>query len=189
MNDKGDKGTVSLEDYQPELPPAFVQLRGRFAEARKTLLKDSAYAEPKQLRQFVAQFLFPLLADVVTMFGGAYTDIYTLAASNTVEMNRLRQALAAGGAVPADASSLAAGNVDLDDLNDLQKAFFALGSLAQKRNDPELLEAYNACAMALSTLVGRIMGDVTRDDGADDADDEGKDDPSPDAAAMPAGDA
>ena len=111
--------------------------------------------------------------------------------------NKLREAfldgipvaLAAGGAVPADASSLAAGNVDLDDLNDLQKAFFALGSLAQKRNDPELLEAYNACAMALSTLVGRIMGDVTRDDGADDADDEGKDDPSPDEAAMPAGDA
>jgi len=186
MNDKGDKGTVSLEDYQPELPPAFVQLRGRFAEARKTLLKDSAYAEPKQLRQFVAQFLFPLLADVVTMFGGAYTDIYTLAASNTVEMNRLRQTLAAGGAVPSDAS--AAGNVDLDDLNDLQKAFFALGSLAQKRNDPELLEAYNACAMALSALVGRIMGNVTRDEGADDVEDEDEDS-SPDEAAMPAEDA
>jgi len=187
MNDKGDKGTVSLEDYQPELPPAFVQLRGRFAEARKTLLKDSAYAEPKQLRQFVAQFLFPLLADVVTMFGGAYTDIYTLAASNTVEMNRLRQTLAAGGTVPSDASA-AAGNVDLDDLNDLQKAFFALGSLAQKRNDPELLEAYNACAMALSALVGRIMGNVTRDEGADDVEDEDEDS-SPDEAAMPAEDA
>jgi hypothetical protein len=157
--DKDTKGAVSLEDYQPELPPAFVQLRGRFGEARKTLLKDPAYADPKQLRQFIAQFLFPMLADVVTMFGGAYTDIYTLAASNTVEMNRVRQTLS-GREAPAEGGSSPAGNVDLDDLNDLQKAFFVLGSVVQRKNDPETVEAYNACAAALSDFVGRIMGEV-----------------------------
>jgi len=173
-----DKGRVSLEDYQPELPPAFVQLRGRFADARKTLLKDTAYADPKHLRQFIAQFLFPMLSDVVTMFGGAYTDIYALTASNTVELNNVRRAFA-NGQTPAGVPIPAGGNVDLDDLNDLQKAFFALGSVVQRKGDAETLEAYNACAMALSAFVGRIMGDVTpemAEDGAQDGDEDGGED-------------
>jgi hypothetical protein len=182
-----NKGTVSLEDYQPELPPAFVQLRGRFGEARKTLLKDPAYADPKQLRQFIAQFLFPMLADVVTMFGGAYTDIYALTASNTVEMNRVRQTLSAGGAAPSDAAP-AAGNVDLDDLNDLQKAFFTLGSVVQRKGDAETVEAYNGCAAALSAFVGHIMGDV-RLQAPDEGDESGEGEAASDEPDAAQGDA
>jgi hypothetical protein len=158
---------------QPELPPAFLQVRDQIREARKTLLKDPAFTQPQQLKQFIAQFVLPLMETTTTLFGSAFVDTYMLAATDHEEIGRLRDALGGDG----DDSA-----VTLDDLNDLQKAFYTLGSVIQGKNDAETKAAYEVCAHALADFVSLVTEDMREgsdDPGHDhdhsDMDDEGDD--------------
>src|SRR3990172_4423919 len=151
----------------PQLPPAFLHVRDQFKDARKKLLKDDAFAQPQQLRQFIAQYILPIMENATTLFAGAFVDTYKLAASGQEEIERIHEIL-------EDED----GRIDLDDINDLQKAFFALGSVVQAKGDPETVTAYAVCADALTEFVGRIMEDARdadQDRGRDDAED-GSDD-------------
>ena len=161
-----DKTAIEAQQQQrPELPPAFVHAIGEIRQARKTLLKDPAFADPAQLRQFVAQFLLPLLESNTKLFGTAFVDTYLLAAAGHEEIGRIHETL--------DDQDAERG-VDLDDLNDLQKAFYALGSVIEKKNDPETKAAYDTCAAALTEFVGHVMEDARDDD--DDREEEHDDD-------------
>jgi hypothetical protein len=159
------KGNVSLEDLQPELPPVFTRLRDQIAAARKMLLKDAAFGEVRQLRQFIAQYVLPLMETTTTLSGGAFVDTYSLAASNHEEIERIHKVL--------DDEDGGGGGVDLDDLNDLQKAFFSLGSVIQsptRKDDVELQTAYAATATALAEFVRLVVEDARDEEDARDDD-------------------
>lgn len=135
----------------PELPPAFIQLIKQVREARKTLLKDPAYLQAAQLRQFLAQYVLPLFEQSTKLFGSAFVDTYMLAAADHEEIARINETLdERDGGI----------DVDLDDLNDLQKAFYALGSVVEAKNDPETKAAYDACATSLTEFIGIVMEDA-----------------------------
>ncbi len=146
---------TALGMQQPtELPPAFLHVRDQCREARKTLLKDPAFAQPQQLRQFIAQFVLPIMENATLLFGGAFVDTYSLAAANHEEISRISQAL------DGDSDF----GVDMNDLNDLQKAFFALGSVIEAKADPATKAAYATCATALAEFVSRVL-EGAREDG------------------------
>lgn len=177
--------TPEAQPQQPELPPAFVHLIKQIREARKTLLKDPGYLQPAQNRQFTAQFILPIFESVVTLFGSAFVDTYMLAASDHEEIERINQSLDDdGGGI----------DVDLDDLNDLQKAFYALGSIVEAKNDPETKAAYGVCATALTEFVGivtedaRFNGAYHREDDDDDHGHDRDDDDRDEEVEPPAGD-
>lgn len=137
----------------PELPPAFVHVRDQFREARKTLLKDPAFAQPQQLRQFIAQFVLPIMENATTLFGSAFVDTYALAAAGHEEIARIHQAI--GGQEGGEGFE-----IDLDDLNDLQKAFYTLGTVIGSKGDPETKAAYEVCAKALTAFVALVVEDA-----------------------------
>lgn len=161
------------QPQQPQLPPAFLQARDQARDARKVLLKDPAYAQPQQLRQFIAQFVLPLMEQQTVLFGSAFVDTYMLAAADHEEIGRIHEALENEGS---------GYGIDLDDLNDLQKAFFTLGSVIQGKGDPETKAAYDVCAAALTEFVGYVMDDARERD--EDRNDEGDEDESPGDGAV-----
>jgi hypothetical protein len=159
------------QPQQPQLPPAFIQARDQVRDARKSLLKDPAFAQPQQLRQFIAQFVLPLMEQQTVLFGSAFVETYMLAAADHEEIGRIHEAL-------EDQGSGSGYGIDLDDLNDLQKAFFTLGSVIEGKGDPETKAAYGVCAAALTEFVGYVMDDARERD--DDRNDEGDDDEAED---------
>jgi hypothetical protein len=151
-----DKTAIEAQQQQrPELPPAFVHAINEIRTIRKTLLKDPAFADAAQLRQFIGQFVLPLMEANTKLFGTAFVDTYLLAAAGHEEIGRIHETLD-----DQDADR----GVDLDDLNDLQKAFYVLGSIIEKKNDPETKAAYDTCAAALTEFVGMVMEDARDDD-------------------------
>lgn len=161
-----DKTAIEAQQQQrPELPPAFQQAIGEIRQIRKTLLKDPAFADAAQLRQFIGQFVLPLMEANTKLFGTAFVDTYMLAAAGHEEIGRIHETLD-----DQDADR----GVDLDDLNDLQKAFFTLGSIIEKKGDPETKAAFEVCAAALTEFVGQVMEDARDDD--DDRDDDDRHD-------------
>lgn len=177
-----DKTAIEAQQQQrPELPPAFLHARDQVRQIRKTLLKDPAFADAAQLRQFIGQFVLPLMESNVVLFGTAFVDTYMLAAAGHEEIDRIHETL--------DDQEDDRG-VDLDDLNDLQKAFFTLGSVIEKKGDPETKAAFEVCAAALTDFVGGVMEDARDDDeDRDDRDghdgDEDRSDPESDEEAAP----
>lgn len=166
------QGNVPLESQQEQqLPPAFTALLGDVTAARKMLLKDAAFKEPQQLRQFIAQFVLPMMENQVRILASGLVDTYSLATASHEKISRIEQ---------EDSEGEGGNRIDLDDLNDLQKAFFAHGSLVTQQGNPELIASYEACATALAQLVSAVMDEAREDerdrqDEDDDEDDEDDD--------------
>jgi len=168
------------EDDRPELPPPFVKMLEGLKSDRKTLLRDKAYSNPDQLRAFMGQYLFARLHDIVELMGMAIYDTYGLAVSNANQLQRTRSVMVKelrklGADVSEDASLPGA---DTEALDDLQQAFYALGTLLSKKlpEDTEVQDAYNRCAEALGELTAELMGvDGGDDDEEDDEEDEDED--------------
>lgn len=165
------------DDERPELPPPFVKMLEGLKADRKTLLRDKAYSNPEQLRAFMGQYLFARLHDIVELMGMALYDTYGLTVSNANQLQRLRGVMTKelrklGSDVSDDVELPGASTEALDDL---QQAFYALGSLLSKKlpDDAEVQKAYNACAEMLGELTAELMG--IDDDGIDDGDDDDDD--------------
>lgn len=179
---------VNLEDAMPPLPPAFEQFLGQLKADRVKLMTEDAFKNPEQLRLFVATYLYPRQEKMFRFLAGVALDAYGLASSNTQQLRRMHAfmvgALNDMGAGLDDADMP---GVRPDVLDAFQEAFFGLGTLLEKRlpEDAEIQGAYNACAAALSEVIGDLMGDY--DDGDDDYDDEDDDDSDDDGGPDDSG--
>lgn len=177
--------SAQVPEDEFELPPAFQKLIGQLRADRKTLMREKGYASSDQLRAFVGQYLFARLTEMVEVLGAALYDTYSLAVSNANQIHRMRsvysRALHKLGADVDEEGGLPGVSTEL--LDELQQAFYALGSVLQKKlpDDAEAQEAYNACAMLLGKLTAALMGvgddegddeDEDSDEGADEGDDE-----------------
>jgi hypothetical protein len=148
---------------ETQLPPAFVALQQKLRAERKTLLREKAYAEPEQLRAFIAQFLYPRIDELVELMGLALSDTYSLAVSSENQIHRMRavygKALNKLGAdVGTEEGDLP--GVSPDVLDDFQQAFFTLGSLLKAKlpDDLEVVASYNKCAELMSGMVEALLG-------------------------------
>jgi hypothetical protein len=166
------------DDDQMELPPAFLKFQEQLKTDRKALLRDKAFAQsPEQLRAFIAQFLFPRLNELVSLMGLALYDTYGLAVSSEKQIQRMRavygKALKKLGADVEDEEGDLPG-LSPEILDEFQQAFYALGSLLQKKlpEDKEMERAYNKCAEILGDMVAELMGDEGEDDEESDEDEE-----------------
>jgi hypothetical protein len=166
------------DDDQMELPPAFLKFQEQLKTDRKALLRDKAFAQsPEQLRAFIAQFLFPRLNELVSLMGLALYDTYGLAVSSENQIQRMRavygKALKKLGADVEDEEGDLPG-LSPEILDEFQQAFYALGSLLQKKlpEDKEMERAYNKCAEILGDMVAELMGDEGEDDEESDEDEE-----------------
>ena len=188
---------MSENDVRPaELAPGIQRFRAGLEESRKRLLKDKSggrptFSDPEQLRQFIAQYLYPEMIGMVEMFGMAFNDAYGTAMSNAREMMNLRRwAVRNFQAAGVDVSEQGMG-VSSATLNDLAQEFYALGSLLSRKlpEDAEVQAQYNAVAGKLSQLFGELQsaaaGDEDEDEDAEDEDEEDEEGASdePDAAS------
>jgi len=158
---------------QIEMPPAFQQLKSEIAEDRKRLLKTKAFEDPAQLRQFVAQFLYPRLAQIVDLFAEGLVDNYNLSVNNANQAQRLMEwAQRAFAGAGIDAGDELPG-VDTELLSELGQAFYALQTIlvAKLPEDQEVQSAFNSCAELLGRLTAQLMG-VGEDDEDEDEDEE-----------------
>jgi len=163
------------ENDAPELPPQFVKLMAQLKEDRKKLLRENAYANPEQLRSFMGQFIFTRMTEMVELMGFALYDVYSLAVSNANQQQRMRSVMNKElRKLGADVSDEELPGPSTDGLDDLQQAFYSLGTLLSKKlpEDKEVQEAYNRCAQALSDLTGDLMGYDDDDEDDEDEDDE-----------------
>jgi len=169
------------DDDQMELPPAFLKFQEQLKTDRKALLRDKAFAQsPEQLRAFIAQFMFPRLNELVSLMGLALYDTYSLAVSSENQLQRMRavygKALKKLGAdVENEEGDLPGLSPEI--LDEFQQAFYALGSLLQKKlpEDKEMEQAYNKCAEILGDMVAELMGDEGEDEEENEEEDEEED--------------
>jgi len=191
---------VSENDVRPELAPGIQRFRDGLENERKKLLRDKSgnrptFSDPEQLRQFIAQYLYPQMIGMVEMFGLAFQDVYSTAMSNANDMIRFRKwAVRNFQAAGVDVSD-EGGGVSAQTLNDLMQEFYALGTLLEKRlpGDDEVGAQWNVVAERLSRLYGELQGAASAGDDDDEDEDEGDDgeadeptsDEPPPAAAEP----
>lgn len=167
------------ENEEVRLPPAFEKLLTQLKNDRKMLMREKSYADPTQLRAFIGQFLFARLGEMVELIGLALYDTYSLAVSNANQLQRMRavysRALHKLGADVGDGDELP--GVSTEVLDELQQAFYALGTLLQKKlpEDKETEDAYNKVAELLGETVSQLMGVEPDDDEEDDEEDEDDD--------------
>lgn len=180
-----ESAQVSMDASQIPLPPVFEHFISELSKDRKKLLRDKAFAESAQLRNYIGQFLFPRFIELVRLLAGMGIESYSLAASNTNELRRLHyfvveQLHELGADLDAEDAKLP--GVSADVLNDFQQAFYALGTLLQSKypDDAETEASYNRVAACVSELVSELMDGYGYDDGDDDGDDDEDDDDSDD---------
>lgn len=174
-----DGESVSLEMGDVELPPGLEQFRSKIREDRKALLKDAAFADPAQLRQFIGLYLLERMDEMVRLFGTAFMDSYGLGASNTNQLRRLHAFVVDElNELGADIEDSDLPGVSPEVLEAFQQAFYGLGTHLQQKyaQDKELERRYNACAELVAAMVEELMvgryddGDRDedrRDDGAE----------------------
>lgn len=166
---------MQMEAQQMQLPPQLEKFLDELRADRKRLLKDQVFEDPKQLRQFVGQFLLPRIEDMFRTLAGLGLEAYGLAASNTTELRRLH-AFTVGqlNDLGADLSNVRPPGVSPDVLNAFNEAFYALGTLLSEKypEDKDTEEAYNRCEQAVAVMVKQLMesGGLDYDDDYDDED-------------------
>jgi hypothetical protein len=175
-------------DEEIQLPPAFLKFQAQLKADKKTLMRGEAYGKsPDQLRAFVGTHLFQRLDELVMLMGLALFDTYGLAVSTESQVQRMR---AVYGKALKKVASAADVSLDIEGedgelpglspeiLDEFQQAFYALGTLLQKKlpEDKETETAFNKCAEILSDMVAELMGDVEDEDEGDEDDDEDLDD-------------
>jgi len=178
---------VSENEVRPELAPGIQRFRDGLESERKKLLRDKSgnrptFSDPEQLRQFIAQYLYPQMIGIVEMFGLAFQDVYSTAMSNASDMISLRKwAVRNFKAAGLDVSD-EGGSVSAKALNDVMQEFYALGTLLQAKlpGDAEVGQQWNVVAERLSRLYGELQAAAS---GGDDEDGEDEEDDDADEAS------
>lgn len=184
---------MSENDVRPaELAPAIQRFRDSLEDSRKKLLRDKSggrptFSDPEQLRQFVAQYLYPQMIGMVEMFGMAFNDAYGTAMSNARDVLALRRWAAqnfraAGVDVEEDGLGVSAAT-----LNDLSQEFYLLGSMLARKlpGDTEVQAQYQAVAEKLSVLFAELQSVASGGDDEDEDDEDETDDESGDEDEGP----
>jgi len=184
---------VSENDVRPaELAPAIQRFRDSLEDSRKKLLRDKSggrptFSDPEQLRQFVAQYLYPQMIGMVEMFGMAFNDAFGTAMSNARDVLALRRWAAqnfraAGVDVEEDGLGVSAAT-----LNDLSQEFYLLGSMLARKlpGDTEVQAQYQAVAEKLSVLFAELQSVASGGDDEDEDDEDETDDESGDEDEGP----
>lgn len=178
-----DRSEVVNEDRM-ELPPAFAKFVEQLKTDRKMLMREKAYEKPEQIRAFLGQYLFARLTQMIELMGFAIYDVYGLAVSNANQQQRMRaylnKQLRKLGASVSDDEDEELPGVGPEILDDLQQAFYGLGTLLEKKlpDDKEVQEAYNRCAAVMSQIVAELIGQG--DDPDEDEDEESEEEKKPD---------
>lgn len=183
---------MSENEVRPELAPGIQRFRDGLESERKKLLRDKSgnrptFSDPEQLRQFIAQYLYPQMIGIVEMFGLAFQDVYSTAMSNASDMISLRKwAVRNFKAAGLDVSD-EGGSVSAKALNDVMQEFYALGTLLQAKlpGDVEVGQQWNVVAERLSRLYGELQAAAS---GGDDEDGEDEDDDADEASDAESGD-
>lgn len=184
---------MSENDVRPaELAPAIQRFRDSLEDSRKKLLRDKSggrptFSDPEQLRQFVAQYLYPQMIGMVEMFGMAFNDAFGTAMSNARDVLALRRWAAqnfraAGVDVEEDGLGVSAAT-----LNDLSQEFYLLGSMLARKlpGDTEVQAQYQAVAEKLSVLFAELQSVASGGDDEDEDDEDETDDESGDEDEGP----
>lgn len=164
------------EMMEIELPPALAKLLDMIRADQKKLLKDKAFGDPHQLRQWVALTLMERFSQIVEMLGVTMLDTHQLAVSNATQLQRQRQWVAKHlrslGAEVSDGEPF--GGVGTEQIDAFGQALYALGTYLQATypNDKNAQVKYNAVADAFNRLIEQLMGDQSVEEDEDDADDE-----------------
>jgi len=177
MSDNGER--VDMNEMEPQLPPQLEELLRDIEKDRRSLLRTAAYNKPDQLRQYVAQFVLPRLAQLIEIFGTALFDTYQLSASNARQLQKMHRWTAKHlrglGAEVNDNDVLK--DVGDDLIERFSEAFYAVGTkLAEKLpEDKEMQEVYNRCATVFDELLKELQGEQIFDEdeeGGDEGDDD-----------------
>lgn len=168
------------DDEEVQLPPAFLKFQAQLKADRKVLMRDKAYAQsPEQLRAFIGTHLFTRLDEFVALMGLALYDTYGLAVSSENQIQRMRavygKALKKLGAEVEDEEGDLPG-LSPEILDEFQQAFYALGTLLQKKlpEDKETEQAFNKCAEILGDMVAELLSEDEDEDDEDEDEDEEK---------------
>ena len=178
----------SVEEMEVELPPALVQFINLIQTDQKKLLKDKNFANPDQLRKFIALNLMERFVQTIEMLGTTMYDLHQLGVSNATQLQRQRQWTAKHlrklGAEVSDGEAFA--NIGTDQINALGQALYALAShlKAKYPEDKETEAKFNAMAMAFNQLVEALMGDQSTEDDEIEEEEEEEEEESDPAAEI-----
>lgn len=163
--ESGGGASESVEDDGDyELPPALEQLVDEIHSGRKRLLKEKAFDQAGQLKQYIAQFLIPQMEQIVELLGDAYLETYEMSAGTASSVARF-QRLTVHHLKELGAKIDPKEALPTDSLEKLQQAFFVLGSLLAKKlpADREMQNAYNHCMESISDMIGTDLSAVEKE--------------------------
>lgn len=191
---------VDVSEYEGEdLPPLLAQFKAELQDSRRKLLKEKddktkkfVFSDPEQLRQFVGQFLYPQIIQLLEVLGRSGAEVYQLTMSNAQDVVRLRQwATQNFQSLGVDAGDADVG-MSLETLNEVVQALYVLGSLLQARlpQDKEVGDAFNAVTAKVSELFAEVQAAAS---GEEEDEEEGEEEESEEeaepAAELPAAEA
>jgi hypothetical protein len=162
-------------DPNVELPPPIQKLIASIRADRKTLLKDKAYENPAQLRQFIGQFLLPRMVEIVEMLGETYVDNVNIGLGNQSTIRSLHAwARRHFESLDIDADDELPG-APTELLSQIGQALHALGAVLATKlpDDEEAGVAFNTVVALFTRLSQELMGD-DEDDGGDDDEGDGE---------------
>jgi len=168
-------------EMEIELPPQLVELIQSMKEEQNNLRKNKAFSNADELRKFVAMTLMSRLIQAIEMLGVTAVDTRYLGVSNANQLMRMRrwtaEHLRSLGAQVNDGDPFP--GIGTTELNEFGQAFFALGSMLQKKlpEDKEMERTFNRVAAAYDKLVMAVMGNQSVPDemlGSEQEPDEGE---------------
>jgi hypothetical protein len=165
------------ETGEVQLPPMLGKFRSDLRTSRKKLLRDKGqggkpvFADPEQLRIFVAQYVYPQMIQMMELLGPALNDTYAFAASNADDIRRLHRAFKDRlGDERDDGPSM-------ETVQELAAAMYELGALLQKKlpGDTELEATFNSVSKKIEDLLEQMTASPDDDDEGDDYEDDDDD--------------
>jgi len=189
-----NESTSIEQPTEVPLAPMLAKFRSDLQGSRKKLLKDKGnggkpvFADPEQLRQFVAQFLYPQMVQIIEIFGPALNDTYALAASNAEDIHRLRRTV--NDYIGDDEGD--DGGASMETVQAIVAAMHALGALLTKKlpEDQEVMKAYGAVSQQIDILLEEMTtyededDDYEDDEDDEDEDEDGDEDEEPEEGAA-----
>lgn len=173
-------------DEVVELPTALVQFLGEMRKRQRALLKEKAFANPDQLRKFVAMEFMEFFIRAVEMLGTTMLDTHQLGVSNATQLQRMRRwaakHLRALGAEVNDGETFP--GVDQKLIDDHGQAIYALGSylLQVLPNDNQMKARFDLVIVTHNKIVEALMGNQSVED-EDDEEEEEEDEEEAEAEA------
>jgi hypothetical protein len=147
---------------EDQLPKPLAQFAAALRGDRKKLLKEPAWADPAQLRQFLGQYTLPRVEEMFRLLAGIALEAYNLAALNSQEIRRLHAfTVEELNELGANLDDVEPPGVSQETLDLLHETFFSLGTLIQEKYsaDKALVEAYQRASEALNRTVEELLSD------------------------------